>query len=254
MDRRTIREGPDLSGRRALVTGAARGIGRSIAHRLAAAGASVTLADLDAEALDATTSELRSVGLEVAAVTADLMLEPEVVRVTEAAVEQWGGLDIVVANAGRMTSGGVGDNDATAFEQGLRMNLVSAYLTCRAALRYVRASSHGRVVLMSSMAAFDPRTVTGVAYALSKAAIVHLAGILAIELTGTEVTVNAVAPAAVLTEMSRAFGEEVLAGFAARSPLERIALPEDVADVVLFLASDLGAFVNGQTIKISGGP
>lgn len=244
----------DLTGRRALVTGAARGIGRSVAVRLARAGASVTLVDLDQAALGATVEELRTMGLEVASAGADLTVEHQVTAVTEEAVERWGGLDIIVANAGRMTNGGVERNDAAAFEAGLRTNLVSAYLTCRAALPHLRRSPHGRAVLMASMAAFDPRTVTGVAYALSKSAIVHLAGILAIELTGSSVTVNAVAPSAVLTEMSQSFGEEVLAGFAARSPLGRIALPEDVADVVLFLASDLGGFVNGQTIRISGGP
>lgn len=244
----------DLTGRRALVTGAARGIGRSVAERLAGAGASVTLVDLNRVALGETVAELRAMGLEVDSASADLTVEQEVAAVTEEAVARWGGLDIIVANAGRMTNGGVERNDANAFEEGLRTNLVSAYLTCRAALPHLRRSPHGRAVLMASMAAFDPRTVTGVAYALSKAALVHLAGILAIELSGSSTTVNAVAPSAVLTEMSKTFGEEVLAGFAARSPLGRIALPEDVADVVLFLASDLGGFVNGQTIRLSGGP
>ena len=246
--------GTDLTGRRALVTGAARGIGRAIAERLATAGASVTLSDLDGQTLSSTVDELRGSGLDVDGATGDLTREPEVMTVVGSAVERWGGLDIVVANAGRMTNGGVEQNDAAMFEDGLRTNLVSAYLTCRAAMPHLRRSPNGRAILMASMAAFDPRTVTGVAYALSKAAIVHLAGILSIELAGTSVTVNAVAPSAVLTEMSRTFGDEVLAGFAARSPLGRIGLPEDVADVVLFLASDLGGFVNGQTIRISGGP
>jgi 3-oxoacyl-[acyl-carrier protein] reductase len=244
----------DLAGRRALVTGAARGIGRSIAERLARSGAAVTLADLDARTLSATVGELQSQRLDVSEVAADVTVEADVERMVSAAAERWGGLDIVVANAGRMTHGGVEANDMAALEAGLRINLVSTFMTCRAALPHVRSSAHGRLVLMASMAAFDPRTVTGVAYALSKAAITHLAGILSIELTGSAATANAIAPAAVLTEMSSAFGEDVLAAFAARSPLGRIAVPDDVADVALFLASDLGGFVNGQTIRISGGP
>ena len=244
----------DLTGRRALVTGAARGIGRSIAVRLARSGAAVTLADLDGETLSVTVEELRSQGLGVSEVAADVTVEADVERMVRVAAERWGGLDIVVANAGRMTHGGVEANDMAALEAGLRINLVSTYMTCRAALPHVRSSSHGRLLLMASMAAFDPRTVTGVAYALSKAAITHLAGILSVELTGTAATANAIAPAAVLTEMSSTFGEDVLATFAARSPLGRIAVPDDVADVALFLASDLGGFVNGQTIRISGGP
>lgn len=243
-----------LSGRTAIVTGAARGIGRAVAERLATAGAAITLIDLDGEALEATASELRSHGHEVQSVVADLTVESEVETAVDTAANSHGALDIVVANAGRMTNGGVAATDQAALESGLRTNLVSAYLTSRAALPHIRHSPNGRIILMASMAAFDARTVTGVGYALSKAAMTHLAGILAVELTGNAVTVNAVAPSAVLTEMSSAFGEEVLAGFAARSPLGRIALPDDVADVVLFLASDLGGFVNGQTIRISGGP
>jgi 3-oxoacyl-[acyl-carrier protein] reductase len=248
------RSSTDLTGRAALVTGAARGIGRAIAQRLAVAGASVTLSDVDAVALDVTVRGLRQDGLEVDGVVADVTVADEVEAMTGAAVRTWGRLDVVVANAGRMTSGGVEANDQAQLEAGLRTNLVSAYLTCRAALPHVRLSSHGRLILMASMAAFDPRTVTGVAYALSKAAITHLAGIMSIELTGTSVTANAIAPSAVLTEMSSTFGDDVLAAFAARSPLGRIAVPDDVADVALFLASDLGGFVNGQTIRISGGP
>lgn len=257
MDASTLPTGStptDLSGRRALVTGAARGIGLTIARRLALAGAAVTLADLDAGTLESALADLTAEGLEVAGATADVSDETAVQAMVDAAVQRFGGLDIVVANAGRMTHGGVGANDGAALEAGLRINLVSAYLTCRAALPHVRTSPDGRLVLMASMAAFDPRTVTGVAYALSKAAIAHLAGILSVELTGTSVTANAIAPAAVLTEMSSTFGDEVLAAFAARSPLGRIATPDDVADVALFLASDLGGFVNGQTIRISGGP
>lgn len=248
------RPSTDLVGRRALVTGAARGIGRSVAERLARAGAVVTLADLDGETLSTTVEELLSVGLDVSGVTADVTIETEVAEMVDAVAAQQGGLDIVIANAGRMTHGGVEANDMAALEAGLRINLVSTYMTCRSALPHVRSSVHGRLVLMASMAAFDPRTVTGVAYALSKAAITHLAGILSVELTGSSATANAIAPAAVLTEMSSSFGEDVLATFAARSPLGRIAVPDDVAAVALFLASDLGGFVNGQTIRVSGGP
>lgn len=247
-------DGPVLSGRAAVVTGAARGIGFAIAHRLATAGASVTMADLDGERLAEATQEMESEGLTVLAVTADLTDESEVADLMVRSKARWGRLDIVVANAGRMTHGGAQVNDRTEFEAGLRANLVSAYLTARAAIPQVHDSPHGRIVLMGSMAGFDARTVTGIAYAVSKAGISHLAGILAVELTGTATTVNAIAPSAVLTEMSGAFGEDILAMFAARSPLGRIAVPEEIADVALFLASDLGRFVNGQTIRVSGGP
>jgi NAD(P)-dependent dehydrogenase (short-subunit alcohol dehydrogenase family) len=244
----------ELSGRTAVVTGAAQGIGYAIARRLAVAGAAVTLTDINETKLDEATERLRSEGLAVFAAAADLTRESDVAAMIEASHAHWGSLDIVVANAGRMTHGGALSNDQEAFETGLRMNLVSAYLTARAAMPRVQGSPRGRIILMGSMAGSDPRTVTGIAYAVSKAAISHLAGILAVELTGTSTTVNAIAPSAVLTDMSSAFGDEVLAAFAARSPLGRIATPEDIADVALFLASDLGSFVNGQTVRVSGGP
>lgn len=244
----------DLSGRSALVTGAAQGIGYAIARRLAVAGAAVTLADINETKLHEAAATLRSEGLSVLATTADLTLESEVTAMVEASQTHWGGLDIVVANAGRMTHGGALSNNQEAFESGLRANLVSAYLTARAAMPHVRESPQGRIILMGSMGGFDPRTVTGIAYAVSKAALAHLAGILAVELTGSSTTVNSIAPSAVLTDMSSAFGQDVLATFAARSPLGRIATPADVADVALFLASDLSSFVNGQTVRVSGGP
>ena len=243
-----------LLGRAVVVTGAARGIGHAIAHRMAVAGASVTLADIDGAKLREAAGRLRSEGLSVQEVTADLTAESEVTEMIERSHAHWGRLDVVVANAGRMSHGGTQANDQESFEAGIRMNLVSSYLTARAAIPHVQASPHGRIVLMGSMAGFDARTVTGIAYAVSKAAISHLAAILAVELTGTSTTVNAIAPSAVLTEMSSTFGEDVLAGFAARSPLGRIATPDDIADVALFLASDRGGFVNGQTIRVSGGP
>jgi 3-oxoacyl-[acyl-carrier protein] reductase len=243
-----------LDGRVAIVTGAARGIGRAIATRLAEAGAAVCLSDRDEAALAAAVDELAGTGARVVGEVADVTVPDDLDRLV-ATVERWGdGLDVVVANAGRMTAGGIRETDAVAWEEGLRANLTSAFLTCRAAVPALERSGGGRIVLLCSGAAFDPRTVAGLTYAVAKAGVAHLTGLLAVDLAGTNITVNAVAPGAVDTEMARGFGDEVLAGFATRSPLGRIALPSDVADVVLFCICDLGAFVNGQVLRVSGGP
>lgn len=244
----------DLSGRVAVVTGAARGIGRRVAGLLAGAGARVCLGDVDADALEAAVDALRAGGADVTGHVADVTSAGQVDELVVAASSWGGGIDILVANAGRMTSGGVRQTDPQAWDDGLRTNLTGAFLTCRAALPVIERSPAGRIVLLSSGAGSDPRTVAGVAYAVAKAGVAHLGRLLAVELAGSGVTVNIVAPGAVDTEMARGFDDEVLARYAERSPLGRIATPEDVARTVLFLVSDLGRFVNGEVLRVAGGP
>jgi 3-oxoacyl-[acyl-carrier protein] reductase len=244
----------ELHGRRAMVTGAARGIGLRVAELLGAAGASVCLSDRDTVALDDAVASLRASDLQVTGCPADVTVAAELDRLVAAAAGPSGQLDIVVANAGRMTTGGVRQIGLHEWEEGLRDNLTSAFLTCRAAVPALRRCPAGRLVLLSSGAGFDPRTVAGVSYAVAKAGVAHLGRLLSVELAGTGITVNVVAPGAVDTSMARGFGDDVIAELARRSPLGRIATADDVARVVLFLASDLGGFVNGEVVRVAGGP
>jgi 3-oxoacyl-[acyl-carrier protein] reductase len=244
----------DLTGRSAVVTGAGRGIGSRVAGLLAQAGAAVCLNDRDGAALHETVSDLRERGLPVTGHTGDVTVAADVEALIATAAGPSGRLDIVVANAGHMTTGGVRQTAPHEWDDGLRTNLTSAFLTCRAALPALQRSPSGRLVLLSSGAGFDPRTIAGVSYAVAKAGIVHLGRLLAVELANTGITVNVVAPGAVDTSMARSFGDDVLAGYADRSPLGRIATPDDVARVVLFLVSDLASFVNGEVVRVAGGP
>jgi 3-oxoacyl-[acyl-carrier protein] reductase len=243
----------DVDGRVAVVTGAARGIGFAVARLLARAGATVWLSDRDEAALAAAVERCSKDGLDAHGYSADAT-DPDAVSALFEAAAADRGVDVVVANAGRMTTGRVRDTDIEAWDAGLRDNLTSTYLTSRAALPALERSRHGRLVLLSSGAAFDPRTAAGTVYAVAKSGIAHLARLLAVELAGSGVTVNAVAPGAIDTDMSRGLGAEVLEQYAQRSPMGRVGTPDDVANVVLFLASDLGGYVNGEIIRVAGGP
>lgn len=242
-----------LDGKIAVVTGAARGIGRSVASVLLAAGAEVWLVDVDREAALEAVEELR-VGAPAHAAVADVRDPTALERVAAEVVASSGSLDIVVANAGRMTTAGLDSITVEEWEDGITTNLTGSFFTARAVAPALRASGDGRLILMSSGAAFDPRTVTGLAYAVAKAGISHLAGLLAVQFAGTGVTVNAVAPGPVATDMSAVFPTEALHRYVENSPLRRMGTVDDVARVVLFLASELGSFVNGQVIRVAGGP
>lgn len=243
-----------LDGTVAVVTGAGSGIGRRVAETLAACGARVCCSDLDAETAQHTAATLREHGGDSIACRTDAT-NPAALGTLFADVYAWaGGCDVVVANAGRMSHGDIRSTAAEEFERSLRANLTSAFLTCQAALPLLECSPAGRLVLLSSGAATDPHTVAGLPYAVAKAGISHLTRLLAVQLAGTGVTVNAIAPGAVDTPMAQGFGSDVLSEIADRSPLGRIGTPDDVARAVLFLVSTLGEFVNGEVLRVAGGP
>ncbi|BDZ63810.1 SDR family NAD(P)-dependent oxidoreductase [Agromyces mangrovi Wang et al. 2018] len=237
-----------LEGRRAIVTGAARGIGRAIAERFAAEGASVAVLDLDADAAEATAAEIgaRAFGVDLA----DHDAARAAVHEASAAL---GGLDVLVNNAGILRLGPLLEITPDEWDLVQRVNARSMLSTTQAAAAVMVPAGAGRIVNLASMAA-KSGGANEAAYAASKAAVVALTRATALELGPHGITANALCPGYILTDMGAATRtDDDVARWSARSPLGRLGDPADVAGAALFLASDDGAYLTGQAINVTGG-
>ncbi|GLI28027.1 3-oxoacyl-ACP reductase [Agromyces rhizosphaerae] len=237
-----------LDGRRAIVTGAARGIGRAIAERFAAEGASVAVLDLDADAARATAHEIGARAFPV-----DLADHDAARAAVAGAAEALGGLDVLVNNAGVLRLGPLLEITADEWDLVQRVNARSMLSTTQAAAPVMIAAGAGRIVNLASMAA-KSGGANEAAYAASKAAVVALTRATALELGPHGITANALCPGYILTDMGAATRtDDDVARWSARSPLGRLGDPADVAGAALFLASDDGAYLTGQALNVTGG-
>ena len=236
----------------ALVTGGSRGIGAAISHALAGAGHAVVInyAGRRNEA-DALATQLRDQGAQAIALQADIA-DPAAVRTLfEAAVSRLGGLDVVVNSAGVMKLAPLAQYEDAAFDQQMAVNVKGNFNVLREAARHVRDG--GRIVTLSSSVIGLRRETYGV-YAATKAAVEAMTAVLSQELRGRGITVNAVAPGPVATELFlEGKSPELIKQLAKLNPLERLGTPEDIASVVAFLASAEGGWVNGQVLRANGG-
>jgi 2-dehydro-3-deoxy-D-gluconate 5-dehydrogenase len=261
---RPLRSLLDLTGKTALVTGAAQGFGLACARRLAEAGAAVVVADRRADRLEAARARLEGDGYAVAAVEGDIALEPDVARLVSTAVERFGRLDVLVNNAGVFSNFLLEHLTPAEFHRIIGVNVGGAFLCIRAAAAQMREQGDGgSIVNITSIDAVHPSGSGLSHYGTSKHAIWGLTKTMALELGPDRIRVNAVAPGPSLTEGAIEFvqagapeGIDVdaqWAAYAARIPLRRLAQADDVARAALFLASDLGAYVNGAQIVVDGG-
>ena len=257
MNAATQLNGTDLSGRVAIVTGAAHGIGRVIAGTLAAHGAAVVATDLPAEsALLATlVDEIATAGGRALAQTADMASKAEVDAVVRAAVEWGGRLDVLVNNAGiHMYPAPLLTVTEVDWDRVMGVNVKGVLFACQAAIPHMRAQGGGSVINIASDSAFDVIADEG-GYGISKITVVRIASYLAKELSGTGVRVNSLAPGWVRTRATAQFftDPDATAAILAGVPAGRVAEPVEIAKVVLFLASDLASYVNGHCIVVDGG-
>jgi NAD(P)-dependent dehydrogenase (short-subunit alcohol dehydrogenase family) len=240
-----------LDGRTAIITGAARGMGAAHARTLAALGANLVLADLDAAELDTVAADLRKeLDVHPATVAGDITAPDAGERLVEAAVDTFGGLDILVHNAGIMHDfQTLEQTPVDALRPYLEINVLAPFAITQAAVPALRASAAGRVVFISSQWGQVPDGHS-YGYMTSKAGQLGLMKALAQELVADRILVNAVAPGAVLTRMipDHYYDTEVAA-----VPLGRIADPHEISSVVAFLASDAAGFITGQTFPVNGG-
>lgn len=236
-----------LAGRRAIVTGAASGIGRAAAELFASEGASVLAVDRPEAELHFTSSDIRPLGLDITG-------QDSPREIVETAIASFGGLDILYNNAGVGHSKPAAEMSDEAFDHVLAVNLRAVFRLCREAIPFLIQSDHGRIIATSSVMANG--TDYGLtAYCASKAGVLGLTRTLALELGKHGVTVNAVLPGAIATGMTKASFDqpEIAAVWAKKSVLRRLGQPIDVARVALFLASDDAGFVTGQALAADGG-
>ncbi len=247
-----------VSGRSAIVTGAARGIGRAIAMRLAEEGADVLVNTRDSKTLEAVYQEVKMVakGGKVAKYLADVSYEDQVEAMFDHAIAEFGKVNIVVNNAAVTNPRPALQYTSDFWEENLRINLFSVYYTCtRAAREMVKAGEKGSLINFSSVGAKQPHRQL-LAYDSSKGAIDTLTRALALELAPFDITVNAIAPASILgfcvpkMDSAKAAARDPK-DFA--TPITRQGTPEDVADLALFLASPESSYITGQIIAIDGG-
>jgi NAD(P)-dependent dehydrogenase (short-subunit alcohol dehydrogenase family) len=239
-----------LLGKRALVTGASRGIGRAIAAEFAAAGADVMLSSRKADALDEAAATMHGGRVETFAANAGDPDQAEACVL--ATVDRLGGLDILVNNAATNPYMGPSlDVDLSRYDKTFQVNLRGPLVWTQAAWR-ASLRDHGGVVLnVSSVGGIRSEAAIGI-YNITKAALIHLTKTLASELA-PGVRVNALAPGLVKTDFARALWEPAEDVAAAHVPLQRLGIPEDIAHAALFLASDYASWITGHTLVIDGG-
>jgi 3-oxoacyl-[acyl-carrier protein] reductase len=243
----------DLTGRVALVTGGGRGIGRAIAQALAAAGAHVTINYKgNAAAAEETVAAITAAEGRAQAVQADVSASADVERLVKATIEAHGKLDILVNNAGITRDTLLMRMKDEDFDAVLDTNLRGVFLCTRAALRPMTKQRWGRIINLSSVIGLIGNA--GQAnYAAAKAGIIGFTKATAREIASRGVTVNAIAPGFIETEMTGALGEETRKAILEQIPLGRFGRADEVAGLICFLVSDAGAYITGQTFAIDGG-
>lgn len=225
-------------------------MGQAHGTALSAAGASVVLADIDTDVLEKTAAQLRGAGCDVSAVAGDITSRPAAEAIISQATAIMGGLDILVHNAGLMYSlAGLADTDDEDFHRLFAVNVDAPLFLTRAALPYLRASRHGRVIFISSQWGQVPDGHS-YGYMASKAAQLGLMKAMAKEFATDQILVNAITPGAVMTRM---VPEEYYEAERTAIPLGRLADPGEIAAVVTFLASEAASFITGQTLAVNGG-
>jgi 3-oxoacyl-[acyl-carrier protein] reductase len=244
-----------LTGKTALVTGAARGIGKAIATALAHEGATVMVVDLNTEGVEQAAKELREVGFDAHGVAADVTQSQSVDELVQDTLARTGRIDILVNNAGVISNKPILELSEEEWDRTLAVNLKGVFVCSQSASRAMSQQRSGRIVNIASLAG-KVGAPGQAAYCASKHGVLGLTKVLAIDLAPFGINVNAICPGNTETERAESRGQtydDLTQGILAKTPLGRFGKPEDVARVVLFLLSPAADYITGQSIDVDGG-
>jgi 3-oxoacyl-[acyl-carrier protein] reductase len=242
-----------LTGRTAIVTGGARGIGQAVALALASEGASVMVADQNGQGASQVMAEINRFGGKAQALAVDVADPSDVENLVGQTLAHFGSLDILVNNAGIIRRVAFTELTRDEWDLVLDVNLGGTFNCCKAVVPIMMAKRYGKIVNMSSIVGLTGDKTASAAYTTSKGAIISLTKALARQLAEYNINVNAIAPHAIESEMIAEWTAEKKQRVIESIPLRRIGLPEDVAEAAIFLASDGASFITGETINVNGG-
>ncbi len=262
----------NVSGYGAVVTGGASGIGLGFTEALAANGARVTLLDINPQRIESETQRLRAAGLDVRGKAVDVTDHEALDAAVDEAAREYGRLDVVCANAGidsgvgfvgswvgthreRVAEGALENYTDERWNRVIDINLNGVFATARAAARHMKPRKSGRIIITTSMAATHIEGAIGSAYMAAKAGAAHFMRCVALELAAYNITVNAIAPGFIVTNIGggHAHNPETQKAVGKVIPMHRVGFPEDLEGLVLFLASPGSSYITGQEILIDGG-
>lgn len=252
MDRTELLDQFDLTGRTAIITGGSRGIGRAIAGGFAALGANVVIASRKGDACSAAAEEINAAGGSAVGVAAHLGHLEDGPVVVEAAVEAFGGIDIVVNNAANALAQPLGDITPEAWEKSFSTNLRGPVFLVQEALPHLRASAHPAIINMVTAGIYTGGGWMSM-YLAAKSAMAFFTRSMAMELAGDNIRVNAIAPGTVATDMVRNNPDEVQQAMVDAQLIKRMADPDEMVPAAAFLASDASSFMTGQVMVLDGG-
>lgn len=243
----------DLSGRKAVVTGGAQGIGRAIVEAFARSGAAVTIVDLREAQMATAKAELADAGFEVSTTVCDVSDYQSVLDARDRIERDGGGVDILVNSAGIVHTTPFEELTPQEWRKLLSVNLDGVFYWCKAVVPGMKSRRRGRIITLSSLAGRMGGISVSVDYAVSKAGVIVLTMSLAKELAPYGVTANCIAPGLAATSMQDAFSEKGFKKIVDNIPVGRLAEPREIAELALYLASDAAGYITGETVNINGG-